>query len=244
MSAGGRNQRSAATKGNMDKSDGAGGTNRGAGQSHMSVRGICIAGVLTAMTVVMTVFTRIPAAHGYFNLGDAVVLLAGVMYGGYTGAFAGAVGSALADIFTGAYIFAPISFVVKGVEGYLAGRISGGGLAGAKIKADKSAAAKLTGGKSAAAKLTGGKSAEAKLTGGKSAEARPAASRLTVALAAGAIAMVAGYFLAEASVLSLFDGAFGITAAVAELPINLIQGAASAALARVAVEGLKRTGII
>ena len=192
----------------MDKQGGAGGTNRGAEQSYLNVRGICIAGVLTAMTVVMTVFTRIPAAYGYFNLGDTVILLAGAAYGRYTGAFAGAVGSALADIFTGAYIFAPISFIVKGVEGYAAGRIASGKRA---IVAPSNA--------------------------GRGA-------RLTVSLAVGACAMVAGYFLAEASVLSLFDSAFGLSAAIAELPVNVVQGAVSAVLARVAVEGLKRTKII
>lgn len=169
------------------------------------------------MTAVMTVFTRIPVVYGYFNLGDVVVLLAGVLFGGFTGAFAGAVGSAFADIIGGAYIFAPITFVVKGLEGYAAGRISGGGIAG------NSGIGRIS------RRISGAGS-----EGGN----------ITPALAIGAGIMVAGFFIAEATVLSLFDRAFGFGAAIAELPFNLAQGVISAALTRIAVEGLKKTRII
>jgi len=90
-------------------------------------RRLTLIGVLTAMAAVTTVFTRIPVGYGYFNLGDAVILVAGVLFGGFTGAFAGAVGAALADVVTGAYIYAPITFIVKGLEGYIAGRVYGNG---------------------------------------------------------------------------------------------------------------------
>jgi len=162
-------------------------------------RRLTVVGVLTAMTVVTTVFTRIPLGYGYFNLGDTVILVAGVLFGGFTGAFAGAVGSALADIITGSYIFAPISLIVKGLEGFAAGRIAKGGNGN---------------------------------------------GRLTIALIVGACVMVAGYFIGEATVLTLFDRVFGFGAAVAELPFNLAQGGISVALARLAVEGFRRSKII
>ena len=187
-------------------------------------RQIAVAGILTAMTVVTTVFTKIPfpVILGYFNLGDTVVLIAGAAFGGYTGAFAGAVGSAAADLLTGGVIFAPITFLVKGAEGLVAGALSGGGLAN---------------GASASGILAGGGISRP----GKKGAAK--ARRLAPALFAAAAVMVAGYFLAEATVLAAVDRAFGLGAAVAELPFNLVQGGVSALLARVAIEGFRRAGV-
>ena len=172
-----------------------------------SARQIASAGVLTAMTVVTTVFTKIPVSivQGYFNLGDTIILVAGVLSGGITGAFTGAAGSAIADILTGNYIFAPISLIVKGLEGYVAGKL-----------ANSTATSR----------------------------GRPKRRRLMLALIVSACVMVAGYFIAESTVLLLFDRAFGVTAAVAELPFNLAQGGISVVLARLAIEGLKRSKII
>ena len=172
---------------------------------------IAVTGILTAMAFVATMFTRIPTPiiHGYFNLGDTVILIAGAMFGGFTGAFAGAVGSAAADLAAGSYIFAPITLIVKGLEGYITGMASGAGLRGHASDVLK--------------------------RGNR---------RLIAALACGAAVMVGGYFIAEAAALSLFDRAFGLGAAVAELPFNLAQGGISVVLARVAVEGLKRARIL
>jgi len=199
-------------------------------------RKIAVTGLLTALTVVTTMFTKIPTPliHGYFNLGDTVVLIAGVMFGGMTGAFVGAVGSAAADLFTGGFLFAPITLIVKGLEGYVAGRLSGADAnpgAGAGLKTGEGACDGTGNGPGTGANAKGG--ARRVIGGG----------RLMPALCAGAIVMIAGYFAAEATVLTLFDRAFGLGAALTELPFNLVQGGVSVALARVAIEGLKRVKI-
>ena len=46
-------------------------------------------------------------------------LLLGRKYGAYIGA----IGPALADLFLGYAVFVPITFVVKGIEGYLVGTV-------------------------------------------------------------------------------------------------------------------------
>jgi uncharacterized membrane protein len=71
-------------------------------------------------------FLRIPSPipGGYFNVGDAVIMLAAILLGKKSGLFIGAVGSALADLAAGSFIFVPITFVVKGLEGYLVGLIA------------------------------------------------------------------------------------------------------------------------
>ena len=81
-------------------------------------------GLMTALVFLATYFTRIPTMilpGGYFNLGDAVIILASVLLGPAGGLAAGAVGSALADIAAAALLFAPITFVVKGLEGLAVG---------------------------------------------------------------------------------------------------------------------------
>ncbi len=81
--------------------------------------------VLMALTTVMTMVIQIPTigTNGYLNLGDMVVFLAALLLGKKAGFIVGGVGSALADLLLGYTHYAPITFVVKGMEGYLAGLI-------------------------------------------------------------------------------------------------------------------------
>jgi len=100
-------------------------------------RRIAATGVLCGMTIVATMFTRIPTPlpGGYFNLGDTVIFVAAVMLGTKEGLFCGAVGSALADLFLGGVVFAPVTFVVKGAEGLVAGLLCAKGAKGARLLA-------------------------------------------------------------------------------------------------------------
>jgi len=110
---------------------------RGLAGGGLDLRRLATTGVLAAMTVVATMFTRIPTPlpGGYFNLGDTVIFVAAVMLGAREGLFCGAVGSALADLFTGGVVFAPVTFVVKGAEGLLAGVLCAKGAKGARLMA-------------------------------------------------------------------------------------------------------------
>ncbi len=84
-----------------------------------------VTAILTAVVAVVTMFfiVPIPATNGYFNLGDTMVMLAGFLLGPIGGAIAGAVGSALSDMFL-APIYAPATFVIKGLEGFIVGYIA------------------------------------------------------------------------------------------------------------------------
>ena len=58
---------------------------------------------MAVMTPLVTILTYmfivpIPETHGYFNLGEIGVYLAAILFGPIVGAFAGGVGSALADV--------------------------------------------------------------------------------------------------------------------------------------------------
>lgn len=84
---------------------------------------ITLYGLLIALTTVATMLIQvpIPATKGYVNFGDGILIMAGLLLGKRAGFLAGGVGSALADLLLGYTWFAPITLVVKGFEGFLAG---------------------------------------------------------------------------------------------------------------------------
>ncbi|MEJ5293382.1 MAG: ECF transporter S component [Candidatus Methanosuratincola sp.] len=86
-------------------------------------RDIPVTAFYTSLVAVATVaFTiYVPATRGYFNVGESAVFLAALLGGARIGAFAGGVGSMLADLVLGYYLFAPATLVIKGLEGFLLG---------------------------------------------------------------------------------------------------------------------------
>ncbi len=83
-------------------------------------------GIFAALTCVITMVIAfpIPATKGFINIGDAIVMITGLLFGPIIGAISGGVGSALADIFLGYTIYAPATLIIKGLEGFLVGLIS------------------------------------------------------------------------------------------------------------------------
>ena len=77
---------------------------------------IVISAMLAALCCVATMIIKIPSPmKGYLNLGDCVVLLSGFMLSPVYGFLAAGIGSALADVFSGYIIYAPATFIIKGV---------------------------------------------------------------------------------------------------------------------------------
>ena len=72
--------------------------------------------MLAALTCVATMIVKIPSPlKGYLNLGDCIVLTAGWMLPAGYGFLAAGLGSALADLFSGYVVYAPATFVIKGL---------------------------------------------------------------------------------------------------------------------------------
>ncbi|UCE09914.1 MAG: ECF transporter S component [Candidatus Thorarchaeota archaeon] len=90
------------------------------------VKYIALLAIMLALTTVGTAIFLIPfpTTTGYFNLGDAFVMLSGLLLGPLGGFVAGGGGSATADILLAYAHFAPITFVVKGCEGMMVGLIT------------------------------------------------------------------------------------------------------------------------
>lgn len=94
----------------------------------ISTKKLVFGGLMTALVFLVTFlpFLRIPSPikGGYFNIGDSIIMIAAILLGRNYGFAAGAFGSALADIAVGGVVFAPITFVVKGIEGFVVGLIA------------------------------------------------------------------------------------------------------------------------
>lgn len=100
-------------------------------------REIAIAAVMTALTVVASTFLRVPAfgARLYFHFGEAVLCTAALIGGRRMGAAVGGAGSFLADIVLGLMVWAPVSLVIHGLEGYVIGHMSDGRGGGKDLRA-------------------------------------------------------------------------------------------------------------
>lgn len=73
---------------------------------------LVLTALFMALTIVATMFIRIPLPLGYVNLGDAFVFLSVFILGPVYGTIAGGVGSALADVF-GYPSYAPGTLIIK-----------------------------------------------------------------------------------------------------------------------------------
>ncbi|MHA1909445.1 MAG: ECF transporter S component [Candidatus Thorarchaeota archaeon] len=96
---------------------------------------IVLLALMTALTTVATVVFIIPfpSTAGYFNLGDAMVMISGILLGPVGGLVAGGVGSAMGDVALNYLPFAPITLAVKGGEGLVVGMISRYARSGKKV---------------------------------------------------------------------------------------------------------------
>ena len=82
---------------------------------------IVLSSLLAALCCVATMIIKIPSPlKGYINLGDCVVLLAGWILPYSYGFAAAGIGSALADVFSGYAIYAPATFLIKGIMALIA----------------------------------------------------------------------------------------------------------------------------
>lgn len=91
----------------------------------VSPKTVALYGILTALTAAITYasYTPFSPTKGYFNLGDSMVFFSALTLGWRAGSVCGGIGSAAADILLGSGIYAPITLVAKGGEGFLSGVI-------------------------------------------------------------------------------------------------------------------------
>ncbi|MBR6429334.1 MAG: ECF transporter S component [Clostridia bacterium] len=88
-------------------------------ESDERIRTLAFHGLLTAVVTMLTLFASVPLPVGnggaYLNAGDAAVFASAYILGPWGGAAVAAVGSALADVLHGSAVYAPATFIIKGL---------------------------------------------------------------------------------------------------------------------------------
>lgn len=84
--------------------------------------------LLTALVYVATAFINIKlpilSSGGLVHLGTVMLFITAIVFGKEKGAIAGAVGMAIFDLSSGWALWAPFTFIVRGVMGYIVGTIA------------------------------------------------------------------------------------------------------------------------
>lgn len=168
----------------------------------ISTKRIVLNGLMIALVFLTTRFTAIPVGIGYFNIGDVAIMITAVLLGRNSGFLAGSIGSALSDALSPFSYYAPITFVVKGLEGYIMGSIA----------------------------YSAGATKKGEIT-------------RIVAVVAGVVFMIAGYFIGDFYVLRFVGQNYGLTTAVGNLPTNVVQASASAVVGYILTTILSRSQI-
>lgn len=91
----------------------------------LNARSVAFSAVFGAAVAVATIAIPINIGFGYFNLGEVLIYTAAFLFGPVVGALAGGVGAAAADIHLGYMVWAPITFVLKFLEGGVVGLVAG-----------------------------------------------------------------------------------------------------------------------
>ncbi len=102
-----------------------------AGNTGFKLRDMVTCGLLIAMVFIATAFIniRLPFSinGGLIHLGNVALFLSAIIFGKKKGAIAGAFGMALFDVLSPYAIWAPFTFVIRGVMGYIIGSVSHAG---------------------------------------------------------------------------------------------------------------------
>lgn len=92
------------------------------GQSENKLKNMTYTAMAIALVTVSTMVIRIPSPkEGYINFGDIMIFITAALLGKRNGFIAGGIGSAMADILSSYAIYAPGTFLIKGLEGFMFG---------------------------------------------------------------------------------------------------------------------------
>ena len=90
---------------------------------NQKTRHVVMGGLMAAVVFIATYFIQVPApVAGNVNLGDGFIVLSGFLFGPFAAIIA-AIGSALSDALGAYAVYAPATFIIKGLMGLVAGLI-------------------------------------------------------------------------------------------------------------------------
>ena len=108
-----------------------------------------VTAAFAAVIFTATLFIRVPIPNMQGvspHIGDSVILMAAYIIGGPLGAVAASLGSALMNLYVGAGIYVPATFVIKGLMALAAGLIASRGTLASYVSAAAAGAAIMVAG--------------------------------------------------------------------------------------------------
>ncbi len=85
----------------------------------MRTKKMVVSAVFAALTFVATMVIQIKlTANGFVNIGDCMVVVCGIFLGPVYGVLAAGIGSMLADVISGYFIYAPATFLIKALMAF------------------------------------------------------------------------------------------------------------------------------
>ena len=96
------------------------------GNINVKTKELVTSSLLIALVFVSTYFVHIPSpfslnSGGLIHLGNVMFFMSAIVFGKKQGAIAGAFGMGLFDVLTGYAIWAPFTFIIRGVMGFTIG---------------------------------------------------------------------------------------------------------------------------
>lgn len=90
-----------------------------------NLKKVIMTALFAALACVATMSVRIPTpgTGGYIHPGDAIVILSGIILGPVWGFLSAGIGSAMADLLGGYFVYVPITFAIKGLIALISGII-------------------------------------------------------------------------------------------------------------------------
>lgn len=87
----------------------------------LKTKRLVLSALFAALTFVATMVVQIKlTANGFVNIGDCMVVICGVFLGPVYGVLSAGIGSMLADIISGYFVYAPATFVIKAIMAFFA----------------------------------------------------------------------------------------------------------------------------
>ncbi|MFP4015978.1 MAG: ECF transporter S component [Halanaerobiales bacterium] len=100
--------------------------------NNLSVRSLSYLALFIA-AVALATFIKVPGLNtSYYNLGEVFIFTIAIVFGRKAGAISGAIGAALMDLLLFP-VWAPFTLIIKGLEGWVVGKIAEGGSLTSKI---------------------------------------------------------------------------------------------------------------
>ena len=89
-------------------------------------RKLVLSAMLAALICIITMLKwPVPGTQGYIHAGDGFIYMAAILMGGPWAAASAAIGSMLADMLSGYFVYAPATFVIKALMALIVGLAAG-----------------------------------------------------------------------------------------------------------------------